>query len=221
MAIKEKWRINVILQITLIVAAFIAVSWLGKRWLNILSVNELLVGIWGMPLYILLTTMAVVIAPISTVPFIPLAVGLWGPVIAALLNIAGWAAGSAMAFLIARIFGQSLVARLIGVKNLNKLERFLPRRRLFWNVIFLRLILPVDILSYALGLFSNMKFSPYLLATLIGIMPFSFIFTYAVELPLVYQLAAGIAIIAFVVIINLWLIYRAKQRSNTMNQISS
>lgn len=205
---------NSILLIFLVIAAFIAVSWLGKRWLDILSVNELLVGIWGRPLYILLTTIAVVIAPISTVPFIPLAVELWGPVAAALLNIAGWVAGAVMAFLIARIFGQALVARLVGIKNLNKLERFLPRKRLFWNVVFLRLVLPVDLLSYALGLLSNMRFSSYLLATLIGVTPFSFIFTYAAELPLAYQLAAGITIVALVVVVNILLIYHTRQRNN-------
>jgi len=37
----------------------------------------------------------------------------------------------------------------------------------------LRMVLPVDILSYALGLFSNISFIRYMLATIIGVTPFS------------------------------------------------
>lgn len=213
-------RINAIVPIFLIVAAFIVASWLGKQLLDILSADELLLGGWGMPLYVLVTVIAIVIAPISMIPFIPLAVGLWGAVTAALLNIAGWTIGSAIAFLIARIFGHSLVMRLIGAKSINKIERFLPQKHLFWSVVFLRMVLPVDLLSYALGLFTNMRFFSYLLASFIGIVPFSFVFSYAAELPLAYQLIVGAVVIALVVIINVLLIRSTRQTDDATNQIS-
>lgn len=218
-ATKNNDRINIIAPIFLIIGAFIVLSLLGKQILDILSANELLLGRWGMPLYVLITVIAIVIAPLSMIPFIPLAVGLWGVIPAALLNITGWTIGSVIAFLIARIFGHSLVTRLIGTKSINKIERFLPQKNLFWSVIFLRMVLPVDILSYALGLFTNMRFFSYLLASFIGIAPFSFVFSYATKLPLAYQLIVGAAIIVLVVIINILLIRSAKQINNARNQI--
>ena len=47
--------------------------------------------------------------------------------------------------------------------------------------MLLRILIPVDILSYALGLISAMPLSHYILATAIGITPFSFIWSYAGE----------------------------------------
>lgn len=200
------------LSVVLAITAFIAASYMGKVFLEKLPLKELLTGgLGGVFVYVAFVALnAVIVVPVGIIPFIPLATGIWGANQTALLNIAGWTIGSAVAFFLARMLGHSLVARLVGTKNLNKMERFLPQKRLFWNVVFLRMALPVDILSYALGLFTTMRFSSFTLATLIGVAPFSFVFSYAATLPVMYQLVIGAVILAFVIIINTLLIRSAK-----------
>ena len=62
------------------------------------------------------------------------------------------------------------------------------------------MIVPVVILSYALGLFSKMKTRDYVLATLIGVSPFDFVFAYLGKMTIQYQLAAFL-VIAIILII--------------------
>ena len=52
----------------------------------------------------------------------------------------------------------------------------------------MRMILPVDVLSYLLGLFSKVDLKTYTLATFIGVIPFAFILSYIGSLSFAYQL---------------------------------
>lgn len=199
-----------VISILLVLAAFIAASWLGKTFIETASSGELITGRLGVAAYVAFIALnAVIVAPVGAVSLIPLATEIWGMIPTALLNIVGWTIGSIVAFGIARIFGRPYAERLAGAKNLNKTEKYFPRKNLFWNVVLLRMVLPVDILSYALGIFSTMRLSSYTLATLIGVTPFAFVFSYAAALPLAYQLGLGAAIIAFVAGINVLLARRA------------
>jgi uncharacterized membrane protein YdjX (TVP38/TMEM64 family) len=152
-------------------------------------------GSLGMGAYVLLTVFAVVAAPVSTLPLLPLASGMWGWVLAGGLSIAGWTIGGQIAFLLARRFGKPFLRKIISLEKLEKYEKRIPEENMFWTVLFLRMAVPVDVLSYALGLFSRMKSVPYFFATLIGVAPFAFIFAYAGTLPFLYQMEAlGLAL---------------------------
>jgi uncharacterized membrane protein YdjX (TVP38/TMEM64 family) len=141
--------------------------------------------------FILLTALFVVfVIPLDIVFLIPLGALVWGPVPTALMSITGWVLGSIVALGIARSFGAPVVEKLVGLKRIRSIETRIPKQNLFWTVVFLRLVIPVDILSYALGLFSTMAWRPYVLATLIGVTPFGFYFSYAGTLPFWYQIAA-------------------------------
>jgi len=144
----------------------------------------------GMIAYVLLTIISVVVAPVSTLPLIPLASSMWGWMIAGALSIVGWTLGAQFAFLLARHFGKPLVSKIVSLEKLNHLEDRIPKKHLFWTIVLLRMTVPVDVLSYALGLFSRMKSAPYFFATLIGVAPFAFVFAYAGTLPLLYQMEA-------------------------------
>lgn len=195
----------------LVLVAFIAISWIGGRSLDAVSSTVLLTGPLSIAVYIAIVAFnAVIIAPASAIPIIPIATQLWGIIPTACMSIIGWTIGSMVAFTIARRFGRPYVEQLIGQNNLEKMERYVPKENLFLNVVLLRMILPVDILSYAIGTLSTMRFSSYTLATLIGVAPFAFVFSYAATLPLVYQLAAGIAITMLVIVLNVLHIHRAQ-----------
>lgn len=140
-------------------------------------------GWQSMIAYVLITALGTVAAPISTVPLIPLATQSWGWALAGVLSVIGWIIGSQIAFLLARHYGARLVSHIVPLEKIKTYEASFSTQHLFWTVVLLRLVVPVDVLSYALGLFSTMSAWSYLLATTIGVIPFAFIFAYTGTLP--------------------------------------
>lgn len=186
----KKWLAR-IGALAVLAAVFITVSYIARA-------NEtLLAGViqGGSVLssigFTLLTAIFVIfVIPLDIVFLIPLGALVWGPIPTALMSITGWVLGSMAAFLVARLLGASVVEKLVGLRRIREIETRIPKRNLFWTVVFLRLSISVDILSYALGLFSTIEWKPYALATLIGVAPFGFYFSYAGTLPFWYQIAA-------------------------------
>lgn len=160
-------------------------------------------GFFGMLSYVFITVIAVVIAPVSTLPLLPVAVALWGSTVGALLSILGWTIGGFIAYVLASRYGRPFIGHFVDMKKVHHIGRVLTGKNPFWTVVFLRMVVPVDILSYALGLFVSMPYSSYVLATLIGVTPFAFVFAFAASLPMPYQigvliLASVIAVLAYI-----------------------
>jgi uncharacterized membrane protein YdjX (TVP38/TMEM64 family) len=186
-------------QILVFVAAFIAASYLAHRYQSTL---ELLLGNGGfvsIALFIFITAVFVVfVIPLDIVFLIPLGAHLWGPVPTALMSIAGWVIGASVTFWIARTWGLPLVQYMIGEERVLEMHESVPQTNLFWSVVLLRMLIPVDILSYALGLFSRMSWQSYIVATALGVAPFGFFFSYAGTLPPWYQVTALLGAFALV-----------------------
>lgn len=127
--------------------------------------------------YIFFLIASIVVAPISS-PIFLISGWMFHPLLATFYNIAGWSIGAGIAFKIAKYFGRPMILKFISLKKLDYYESILPKNLEFWWIVLFRMITPVDILSYALGIFSNISFSRYMLATIIGITPFSIIFAY-------------------------------------------
>ena len=200
-------KFNLKLRGTLLIAgvlvAFAIMSYVAGLWIETPLFQNVLSGPFGMFVYIVLTAAsAVIIAPLSTVPLMPLATTLWGPMLTALLSVAGWTLGAIVAFTLARRYGQQWIATFFPKETLRRIAYAIPQKYLFWNVVFLRMILPVDVLSYSLGAISNMRFAQYTFATAIGVTPFAFVFSYVAVLSLRYQIVTGLIIFAIVVVFN-------------------
>jgi uncharacterized membrane protein YdjX (TVP38/TMEM64 family) len=178
--------------ILLLGALFVGASIFAQKYANFFEAIPFAQSVLGMALYVAITIVAVVIMPVSTLPILPVAVGFWGSFIAALLSVIGWIVGAIFAFLIARRFGSPVVRRFTNLRNIERFEQVLPEQHVFWGLVFLRITLPVDVLSYAVGLFTKISFKIYLTSTALGIIPFAFIFSYAATMPPHYQLVAGI-----------------------------
>ncbi len=146
-------------------------------------------GYWGMVVYVSLIALSVVIAPVSEFPLLPIAVAAWGSFTTALLNIAGWTIGSVIAFGIARSGGAYIKNRLWRLEKIQQLTKQIPEKNLFVSIVFLRITIPVDIISYAIGLCTTVSWPVYGLATLIGVTPIAFVTAYALQMPLEIQLA--------------------------------
>jgi len=155
----------------------------------------------GGSIYLLLNVLDAVLAPGVTLPLIPVAARAWGPIPAAILTTAGWTAGSLAAFLIARRWGYPLVRKLTSIERVKQLKRYIPED-LFWSVVLLRMVMPMDVISYVLGLFTDMKSSRYVVATALGVAPSAFVLAFLGKLTHAYELITfgiGAAAIAWIV----------------------
>jgi len=174
---------------------FVATSFFSHQYSqdikNLVSDESLL----GILVYVAFSAMAEVIGPITSLPLLPLVVTIWGSVVAAVLSIAGWTLGATIAFWVCRKYGKPIAAKFINIQRAEEISRAIPEKNLFWFVVLIRMIFPVDVLSYALGLFTNIKWHHYVLATIIGISPFTFILAYGIQLPLRYQIYAAMLIL--------------------------
>lgn len=134
--------------------------------------------ILGATLFILLFTFVIVIAPLTALPLVVPGSAIFGPFLTSIYSIIGWTLGAIVAFLIARHLGKPVLISFISLEKLEKYEKYFGDKIEFLGLVLLRMVLPVDILSYAVGLLSKISFKKYILATFIGISPFAFIFAY-------------------------------------------
>lgn len=128
--------------------------------------------------FILAMFVETVVAPVVTLPTVPVVALVLGPLATAIYSIIGWTAGAVVAFLIARHVARPVLERYVSLETIARYERYIPEDAKFWWVVLLRLVTPVDILSYAIGLVSKMPLGRYAAATVIGIAPFSFVYSY-------------------------------------------
>jgi uncharacterized membrane protein YdjX (TVP38/TMEM64 family) len=185
----KKSRIGVAIGVLTVIALFVWASYLIQT--NLDYARDILgQGAMSVIIYVVIIIMSVVIAPVSALPLLPVAVGLWGWFFAALINIFSWTLGSVIAFLLARKYGAPLVRNFVSLEKLQRYERMIPEENMFWGIILLRISIPVDVLSYVLGLFSIIKFRTYALATLVGIAPLAFVLAYVGGLSIGYQIGA-------------------------------
>jgi len=148
--------------------------------------------------FIFLMTISTVFAPITIIPMVPFVALLLGPFYTAIYSVIGWSVGSAIAFWIARNLGKPVLLKMVSEEQFTKYHKYIPEDIGFWWVVFLRMVLPVDILSYVVGLLTNMKMPAYLLATIIGVSPFSFLFAYGYDLVLLKNKIAALFALAFI-----------------------
>ncbi|MFB6181499.1 MAG: TVP38/TMEM64 family protein [Candidatus Magasanikbacteria bacterium] len=185
---------------TLVIALFVVSAYYSQQYTA--QLKQFIGGdnIYSMSIYVLITIIAIVVAPIGTVPLVPMVGNMWGWFVGGLLSIIGWTVGGIIAFVLAKKYGYPLVSRLASVEKIQKIESNLPEKSRFWLVVFLRMAIPVDVLSYGLGLFSKMNTWKYAAATFIGVSPFGFLMAYAGTAPLWFQiLAIALGVVAFLV----------------------
>ncbi|OGD67233.1 hypothetical protein A2442_00475 [Candidatus Campbellbacteria bacterium RIFOXYC2_FULL_35_25] len=163
--------------------------------------------------FILLIFLATVFAPLTVLPIVPFVAVFFGPFLTTVYLIVGWVLGSIVAFWIARRFGKPVLVKFVSQKKIDKYKKFVPEDIEFWWVVFLHVIIPVDILGYLVGLFSKMSLKKYTLATFIGVIPFSFIFSYGLEIvQLKNRLALSLTVLFLLCIFSLTWYFHKKGR---------
>jgi uncharacterized membrane protein YdjX (TVP38/TMEM64 family) len=162
----------------------------------------------GVFLYIFLNILDAMVAPGATLPLIPIASKAWGHIPAALVTTVGWTIGSLLAFLIARRWGASAVRKVTSYERVKRLRKYIPDN-LFWSVALLRAVMPMDVISYVLGLFTEMPWLSYLAATSLGLLPSAILLAYLGKLPQAYDIfmlcLGGAAVI--------WIVLAARRKN--------
>jgi len=191
------------LSIVIILALFILSSYIVRT--NIDFFKDLIgTSSIGILIYLFITIVAVVIAPITMVPLIPVVSNIYGWFPAGVFTFTGWVIGSFIVFFLCRKYGVNLIKKFVPLKQINKIESKIPKENLFIDILLLRMIIPVDILSYGLGLFSKVDFKTYAIATMIGIIPFTFVYSYLGTVPLWYQIPGFIVIVLIIAAIHIF-----------------
>lgn len=142
--------------------------------LDLLVVRVRELGTLGPLLVIALMVMAIVFNPLPSAPIALAAGAVYGHVIGTIYIVVGAEIGAIIAFTIARFVGHELARKFLG-DNLS-LGRFGSQKALT-TIVFLSRLIPFmsfDLVSYAAGL-TIIKLWRFALATLLGLMPVSFI----------------------------------------------
>lgn len=157
-------------------------------------------GSIGLGVFFATTALAVVFPLFTNMPLVPIAVVLWGPAWTAVILELGWIAGSAASFALARLLGRAVFQRFPLLTRHTEIDRLIHPAHPLLSLVVLRMTFPVDILSFALGLFSARTTAVQnLLATAIGVAPFALLFAFlpALSWPVQAALLAASAL-AFV-----------------------
>jgi uncharacterized membrane protein YdjX (TVP38/TMEM64 family) len=132
-------------------------------------------GVWAPAIYLLVYGQPLVPLPASVMT---MAGGLvFGPLWGTVAAVIGATVRACGQFFIAKCFGRRLVETLLSGK-FARLDQQVGQHG-FQTVLLVRFIpnVPFDMQNYGLG-FSQVRFSPYALATLLGMIPGSFVFVY-------------------------------------------
>lgn len=191
---------------------FVAISQVSQMYSADLQRLTAQAGVLGMVSYVGVMIVSIVVAPIGTGFLLPVAANSWGPVLASVLSIVGWTIGSLIAFFLARKYGLAMVKNVKTITHLRALEQAIPKHNIFIAVVLLRIALPVDLLSYALGIFSTMTYRMFFLSTVLGISPFAFIFMYAATSTVTVQIWVSV-FGTFLMIGGLYYVYISQKKN--------
>lgn len=162
----------------LTVIVFLQVMELG--WLDVLGNHkELLIvvknlGLIGPVVIIGLIAIAIIITPIPSAPIALVSGALYGHTFGTVYVVLGALSGALIAFMISRKLGYDYVNKKLHHKMPQKI---VGSQNALMMIVFVTRLAPFisfDVISYAAGL-TKLTFSRFFIATLMGIIPISFI----------------------------------------------
>ena len=182
--------------ILLVIPVFLPDSWIESMKKTIEGVGF----VPGILIFAFLLIFTTVIAPLNSLSLVPFAAVTFGWQLTMAVLIISWTIGAVISFLFARRYGKNALHNWRVFRDAEKYSSKIPHDLSFLSLVFLRMLIPVDLLSYAIGLFTNISLFNYTLATLIGITPFSFFWAYGSEAALSKEYislfaAGGVAVV--------------------------
>jgi uncharacterized membrane protein YdjX (TVP38/TMEM64 family) len=145
-----------------------------------------------------LNILDVLLLPVFTIPLLPIVSNLYGIIVTGIITAAGWFMGSMIAFFIARKFRKRILKVLLSKEQEKSFRTLLPKKNLLFLIVLIRIFLPLDVGSYALGLSRRVNTKLYITALFIGVVIPAFFFAYLGGLSILYQalwISAGVILI--------------------------
>jgi uncharacterized membrane protein YdjX (TVP38/TMEM64 family) len=127
----------------------------------------------GMILFVLFATLSVLLGPFSSVPLVPLAVGVWGTTITFILLYVGWFLGGMLSYAVGYYWGYPLVKHLVPVEKIHAWRKELGNKLEFFILILFRIATPSET-GYVFGIL-RYSFPKYLFITALSELPFAFL----------------------------------------------
>lgn len=160
-------------------AIFSVIEMLGRADVEAVKAYILSFGSLAIVISILLMVLQSIAAPIPAF-FITFAnAAVFGWIAGAVISWVGAMLGAAICFGLARLFGRDVVAKITGKGALQSVDHFFVAYGAK-SVFIARLLpfVPFDPISYAAGL-TGMRFVPFLIATGLGQLPATLLYSYA------------------------------------------
>src|SRR5205085_1276550 len=142
---------------------------------------------YAMLLYVVLGIATVMVPFGSILPFMPLAVHLWGWPLTGTLTLLAWVIGGQILFEFSRAVGKPVIRKMMSEKRLQAIEHLVDKKGLF-NALMIRMFVHEDLVSYAFGMFSSISRWEFLLVTAIGVAPGAYLYSYFGSLPIIYEI---------------------------------
>lgn len=183
-----------------VIALFAAGIWLARHFAAPISQALAAHSVLGIGVFFVSSVVAVLLPMLTNLPLLPMAVLAWGPWFAGLIMLLGWVTGAGLSFVLGRHARAMILQHFPSVQRHAEIDRLIhPQHRLL-SLVMLRMTFPVDVLSYALGLFSrNTSLLENLISTALGGAPFAILFAMFPTLPVAGQwVVFGASLVAFV-----------------------
>jgi len=195
------------------VALFVAGLWLAREYAEpireVVSANS----VAGVVVFVVTSIVAVLVPLLTNLPLVPIAVLAWGPWWTALMLLSGWVVGATLSFALGRHARGWIVRHLPSVTRHADIDRLIHPRHRMGSLIMLRMTFPVDVLSYALGLFSPAtSAADVAVSSAVGAAPFALLFAFVPALSTPMQLIVFGASTAVFAIYAAWLLRRRLRR---------
>lgn len=129
--------------------------------------------------FLALMVLQAVVAPLPAAPLAMAGGYIFGIYKGALLAWVGAAFGASLCFYLGRRLGRPFAIRMVGEEGLREVDSMASGKG-FYAILVARLLplISFDVVSYGAGL-TRMPFAAFLLATLLGMIPGTILYTYA------------------------------------------
>ncbi|MBX3607358.1 MAG: VTT domain-containing protein [Piscinibacter sp.] len=192
-----------------VVAMFAVAALVARRagpWLEAQGAQH---ATLGMLLFFVTSVIAVLAPMLTNLPLVPFAALAWGSGWTAALLLAGWIVGAMLSFTLGRRARDTILRRFPSVRRYTDIDRLIDRRHRMLSLVLLRMTFPVDVLSYALGMFSQRTtVVDNALSTAIGAAPFALLFALVPLMPSRVQGAVLIVSALLFVLYAAWMLRR-------------
>jgi uncharacterized membrane protein YdjX (TVP38/TMEM64 family) len=192
----------------LVIALFVAAMWLARSYS--VAAQELLTAHprLGIAIFVATSAWAVLMPAMTNLPLLPFAVLAWGPWASAALLLGGWMLGASLSFALGRYASAWVMRRFPSAARYADIDRLIHPRHRMLSLVMLRMTFPVDVLSYALGLFSRRTtLGECLLSTTLGAAPFALLFAHLPTLSATVQLLTFAASVLAFALYAWWILH--------------